>query len=243
MIKLYTWPTPNGYKVSIFLREAQLSYEAVPVNISRGDQFKAEFLELTPNNKIPVLVDAAPIKGSEPVVLFESGAILEYLADKTGLFLAPLGEPERYEALKWLYWQMAGLGPMLGQNHHFSSYAPEKIPYAIERYLNETRRLYTVLDHRLQSSEYVGGSEYGIADMAAYPWIVSHDKQGQRLEDYPSLKAWFDKLRARPAVLAAYEEGKRLRGDQGPTVSAASQTILFGQTGEHLKKTKPSGGA
>ncbi len=236
MIKLYTWPTPNGYKVSILLREAQIPYDAVPVNISRGDQFKEEFLKLTPNNKIPVLVDTSPMRGDKPIVLFESGAILEYLADKSGLFLAPFGEPERYESLKWLYWQMAGLGPMLGQNHHFSSYAPEKIPYAIERYLNETRRLYTVLDHRLESSPYVGGKDYSIADMAAYPWIVSHEKQGQRLEDYPSLKIWFDKLHARPAVRAAYEEGKSLRGDQGPTVTAGSQAILFGQTGEHLKK-------
>ncbi|MEO5667775.1 MAG: glutathione S-transferase N-terminal domain-containing protein [Bdellovibrionota bacterium] len=232
MIKLYTWPTPNGYKVAIFLRESQTSYEAIGVNISKGEQFQPEFLKLNPNNKIPALFDDAPSFGKASVALFESGCILEYLADKTGRFLAPLGTPERYETLQWLYWQMAGLGPMLGQNHHFSSYAPEKIPYAIDRYLNETKRLYTVLDHRLESSPYVSGKDYGIADMATYPWIVSHDKQGQKLEDYPHLKKWFDAIQTRPAVQAAYAEGSRLRGENGATVSDSSPQ-------EKLKKTNP----
>jgi len=236
MIKLYTWPTPNGYKVSIFLREAGIPYQAIPVSISRGEQFSPEFLRLTPNNKIPVLVDEAPSFAPAPVVLFESGCILEYLADKTGQFLAPIGSAARYETLKWLYWQMAGFGPMLGQNHHFSSYAPEKIPYAIKRYLDETRRLYTVLDHRLAESPYVGGQDYGIADMAVYPWVVSHDKQGQKLEDFPHIKNWFEGLRERPAVRDAYAEGNRLRGEQGATVSESSKAILFGQTGDHLRK-------
>jgi len=235
-MKLYTWPTPNGYKVAIFLREAGLPYEAIGVNISQGDQFKPEFLKLTPNNKIPVLVDESSEISSAPIVLFESGCILEYLADKTGQFLPAQGTPERYVALQWLYWQMAGLGPMLGQNHHFSSYAPEKIPYAIDRYMNETKRLYAVLDHQLEKSEYVAGKDYTIADMAVYPWIVSHPKQGQSLDDYPFVKAWFAKIKERPAVKAAYEEGSALRGKHGPTVNANSASILFGQKGEHLRK-------
>lgn len=235
-MKLYTWPTPNGYKVAIFLREAKIPYEAVGVNISQGDQFKPDFLKLTPNNKIPALFDDAPKISAEPVVLFESGCILEYLADKTGQFLAAIGTKERYLTLQWLYWQMAGLGPMLGQNHHFSSYAPEKIPYAIDRYMNETKRLYTVLDHQLEKSDYVSGKDYTIADMAIYPWIVAHPKQGQNLDDYPALKAWFAKIKERPAVVEAYEEGKALRGDYGPTVNTNSAALLFGQSGDHLRK-------
>jgi GST-like protein len=236
MIKLHTWPTPNGYKVSILLRELGLPYEAIRVNISEGEQFREEFLKLTPNNKIPVLVDDEPSFGGKPVVLFESGCILEYLADKSGRFLAPVGTHERYEALKWVYWQMACLGPMLGQNHHFVSYAPEKIPYAIERYLKETQRLYCVLDHRLAESEWIGGKDYGIADIACYPWIVNHAKQGQKLEDYPSLETWFEKIRERPAVKQAYLEGEKLRGDYGPTVNEKARAVLFGQSGDHLKK-------
>ncbi len=236
MYTLHTWPTPNSYKVTIFMREAGLSYDVRVVNISQGEQFRPEFLELNPNNKIPVLVDAEPLGQSAPLVLSESGCILEYLADKTGRFLAPAGDPLRYETLNWLYWQMAGLGPMLGQNHHFTQYAPEKIPYAIERYLKESQRLYSVLDHRLRGRRFVAGEELSIADMAIYPWIVPHEKQGLNLSDYPDLQRWFEAMKARPAVREAYAEGDLLRGSQGPTVNAASRQFLFGQDGQHLRK-------
>lgn len=228
MIDLYFWPTPNGYKVSIFLEEANLPYRLIPVAIGKGEQFKEEFLKISPNNRIPAIVDHQPKGFDGPFSLFESGAILFYLAEKTGLFLSD-SSSGRYRQMEWLFWQMAGLGPMLGQNHHFSHYAPERIPYAVDRYVNETHRLYSVANQRLKESEYLGGEEYGIADMAAYPWIVPYERQSQNLEEFPALKAWFFKIGARPAVKAAYEKGSALR--EGPTVTEEAKKFLFGQRG------------
>ena len=198
MIDLHYWPTPNGHKVTMFLEEVGLPYTIKPVNIGKGEQFNPDFLAIAPNNRMPAIVDHEPQGGGEPVSLFESGAILLYLAEKTGRFIAsdPRG---RAEVLQWLFWQMGGLGPMLGQNHHFSQYAPEKIPYAIERYVKETNRLYGVLDRRLADREFVAGPDYSIADMASYPWIVPWEKQGQNLDDFPNLKRWFTAIAERPA--------------------------------------------
>ncbi len=231
-IKLYSWPTPNSFKITIALREMGLPYEFHLLDISKGEQFSKDFLSLNPNNKIPVIVDPSGPEGKS-ITLSESGAILEYLADKTGSFLDP-PSLERYKTLQWLYWQMAGFGPMLGQNHHFSQYAPEKIPYAIERYLNETKRLYSVLNRQLSSNAFVSGEELSIADFACYPWVVPHGKQGINLSDFPSLKQWFEKLSKRQHVIAAYDEGARLK--QGnETVTEESRKFLFGQKGDHLK--------
>ncbi|MEM6449200.1 MAG: glutathione S-transferase N-terminal domain-containing protein [Cyanobacteria bacterium P01_D01_bin.105] len=201
MIDLYYWTTPNGHKISIFLEEAELAYSIKPINIGKGDQFAPDFLKISPNNRIPAIVD-----NDESISVFESGAILQYLADKTGKFL-PIQGVARYEVLQWLNWQMGGLGPILGQNHHFSRYAPEKIPYAIERYVKETARLYGVLNKQLEGREYIVG-DYSIADMACYPWIVPYAAQGQDLNDFPNLKRWFERVQARPAVQKAYEVAK-----------------------------------
>ena len=225
MIDLYYWTTPNGHKITIFLEEADLPYSIVPVNISKGEQFKPEFLRISPNNRIPAIIDNAP-GGGRPVNVFESGAILQYLAEKTGKFL-PKDLHGRVEVMQWLFWQMGGLGPMAGQNHHFGQYAPEKIPYAIERYVKETNRLYGVLDKRLADREFVAG-DYSIADMASYPWVVPYERQGQRLDDFPNLKRWFETIRARPAVMRAYELAKKINVQ--PTVSDESKSVLFGQT-------------
>lgn len=203
MIDLYYWTTPNGHKISLFLEEAGLPYSVHPVNIGQGEQFKPEFLKIAPNNRIPAIVDHQPADGGAPLSLFESGAILLYLAEKTGQFL-PKDLRGRQEALQWLFWQMGGLGPMAGQNHHFSQFAPEKIPYAIKRYVDETARLYGVLDRRLADREFVAGSEYSIADMAIYPWIVSHKWQSQDLENFPNLHRWFNRILDRPATTRAY---------------------------------------
>jgi len=226
VIDLHYWTTPNGHKITVFLEEAGLPYRIVPVNISKGEQFKPEFLRISPNNRIPAIVDDAPAGGGRPVSLFESGAILQYLAEKTGKFL-PKDLHGRVEVMQWLFWQMGGLGPMAGQNHHFGQYAPDKIPYAIERYVNETNRLYSVLDKRLGDREFVAG-DYSIADMASYPWIVPYERQGQRLDDFPNLKRWFETIRARPAVERAYELAKKINVQ--PTVSEESKSVLFGQT-------------
>ncbi len=227
MLELYYWPTPNGHKITLFLEEAGLDYVIRPVNIGKGEQFDPAFLEIAPNNRMPALVDNAPVDGGAPVSVFESGAILLYLAEKTGRFL-PGDLRGRVETLQWLFWQMAGLGPMLGQNHHFSGYAPEKIPYAIERYVNETRRLYGVLDRRLADHAFVAGNAYTIADMACYPWIVSHERQSMRLEDFPHLKRWYETIAARPATQRAYARGEPYRA-QSDTGSAEARRILFGQ--------------
>jgi len=202
MINLYYWTTPNGHKLTIFLEEAGLAYKLIPINISKGEQFAESFLKISPNNKIPAIVDMAPNDKGEPIAIFESGAILLYLADKTGQFI-PEGVRGRYEVMQWLFWQVAGLGPMAGQNHHFSNFAPEKIPYAIERYVKETTRLYTVLDKQLTGQQFIAG-QFSIADMACYPWIVPHEKQGQHLENFPNLEKWFHRIKARPAVQRAY---------------------------------------
>ncbi len=227
MIELYYWPTPNGHKITLFLEETGLDYTIKPVNIGKGEQFDPAFLRIAPNNRMPAIVDSAPADGGAPVSVFESGAILLYLAEKTRRFL-PADLRGRSETLQWLFWQMAGLGPMLGQNHHFSGYAPEKIPYAIERYVNETRRLYGVLDKRLADRPFVAGADYTIADMACYPWIVPYERQGMRLEDFPQLKRWFDAIAARPATQRAYARGEPYRG-HSDTSSEEARRILFGQ--------------
>ena len=235
MIDLYYWTTPNGHKITIFLEEAGLEYKIIPVQIAKGEQFKPEFLKISPNNRIPAIVDhqLAP-NTTEPIALFESGAILLYLAEKTQKFIGK-SLHQRTETLQWLFWQMAGLGPMLGQNHHFSQYAPEKIPYAIDRYLKETARLYAVLNHQLEGREFIT-REYSIADMACYPWIVSHEKQGQKLSDFPNIKKWFDNIAARPATLRAYEKGRAI--NTAPTVDEAAKKILFGQDASTVQTKK-----
>jgi len=227
MIKLFYWTTPNGHKITLFLEEAGVPYEIVPVNISKGEQFEADFLKVAPNNRIPAILDESPPQGGSPISVFESGAILLYLAEKTGQFL-PADPRGRAETLQWLFWQMGGLGPMAGQNHHFVHYAPEKIPYAIERYVKETNRLYGVMDKRLSDRPFLAGPSYTIADMAAYPWIVPHERQGQRLEDFPHLKRWFDAIKTRPATERAYEIARKI--NEQPTVTEESKALLFGQT-------------
>ena len=226
MIDLHYWPTPNGHKITIFLEETGLPYRIVPVHIGRGDQFKPEFLAISPNNRMPAIVDQDPGDGGAPISIFESGAILIYLAAKTGKYL-PRETRAWVDVLQWLFWQMAGLGPMAGQNHHFVGYAPEKLPYAIERYVNETARLYAVLDKRLQGRDFVAG-DYSIADMACYPWIVPHERQRQDLAEFPNLKRWFEAIRTRPAVVRAYEKGKAIATQ--PTVDDEARKFLFGQS-------------
>lgn len=225
MIELYYWTTPNGHKITIFLEETGLPYVIKPVNIGAGEQFKPEFLAISPNNRIPAIVDLAPADGGAPISVFESGAILQYLAEKTGRFL-PSDVRGRVEVMQWLFWQMGGLGPMAGQNHHFRQYAPEKIPYAIDRYVKETERLYGVLDERLASRPFVAG-EYSIADMACYPWIVPHENQGQNLAEFPNLARWFTSIRERPAVVRAYERANEVKA--GAVVDEAAKKVLFGQ--------------
>jgi GST-like protein len=228
MIELYYWPTPNGHKITMFLEESGLPYAIKPVNIGKGDQFEPAFLAISPNNRMPAIVDTEPADGQGPLSVFESGAILEYLAGKAGKFL-PTDTRARYAVLEWLYWQVGGLGPMLGQNHHFNRYAPEKIPYAIDRYVNETRRLYGVLNKRLDGRAYIAGDDYTIADMAAYPWTVSHEAQGMDLADFPHLKVWFDTIAARPATQRAYALGEPIRNGFDLTKDEEARKILFGQ--------------
>jgi GST-like protein len=225
MIDVFSWPTPNGHKVHILLEECGLPYQAHPVNISAGDQFKPDFLAISPNNKIPALTDPDGPDG-RPISLFESGAILLYLAGKTGRFL-PEGVRERYEVLQWLMFQMGGVGPMLGQNHHFRQYAPEKLPYAIDRYTNEARRLYGVIDRRLAASQWLGGKEYSIADVATWPWLRNWKNQGIELSEYPHLQAWFHAIEERPAV----QRGVKVLADlRKPITDEKSREILFGKT-------------
>jgi GST-like protein len=228
MIDLYYWGTPNGLKLKLFMEESGLPHRIIPVNIGKGEQFKPEFLAISPNNKIPALVDHEPVGGGEPLSLFESGAMLLYLAEKTGRFL-PADARGRAEVLQWLFWQVGGLGPMAGQNGHFVAYAPEPVPYAIERYVKETNRLYGVLDRRLADREFIAGNEYSIADMATYPWIVPHEPHGQDLEDFPHLKRWFEAIKARPATVRAYE-GVAPAYVVRNALSAEERRILFGQT-------------
>jgi len=230
MIDLYYWTTPNGHKITLFLEETGLPYQVRPINIGKGEQFQPEFLAIAPNNRIPAIVDHAPSDGGAPIAIFESGAILLYLAEKTGRFIAA-DLRGRTETLQWLFWQMGGLGPMAGQNHHFSQYAPERIPYAIERYIKETNRLYGVMDRRLADRTFLAGETYSIADMAAYPWVVSHDKQSQKLEDFPNLHRWFRAISDRPATQRAYAVAERVNPAPAPLDAAARQQ-LFGQTAQ-----------
>jgi GST-like protein len=234
MIDLYYWTTPNGHKITMFLEEVGLPYRIIPVNIGKGEQFTPNFLAVAPNNRIPAIVDNAPTGGGAPISVFESGAILLYLAEKTGKLL-PSDVRGRVAVIEWLFWQMAGLGPMAGQNHHFSGYAPEKIPYAIERYTKETNRLYGVLNKRLSDRPFVAGKEYSIADIACYPWIVPHERQGQKLEDFPHLKRWFEAIRERGATVRAYDKAKTINTE--PTVmSEESKRVLFGQTAASVQR-------
>jgi GSH-dependent disulfide-bond oxidoreductase len=226
MIDLHYWPTPNGHKVTLFLEETATPYEIKPVNIGTGEQFQPDFLRIAPNNRMPAIVDHAPADGGEPVSVFESGAILLYLADKTGRFGGE-GLRDRAEVLQWLMWQMGGLGPMLGQNHHFTRYAPEKVPYAIDRYVRETNRLYGVLNTRLADREFVAGADYTIADMASYPWILP-EAQGQDLANFPHLARWHAAIQARPATERAYAKGKAIQPEQAPMTEEAKK-VLFGQ--------------
>jgi GST-like protein len=226
MIELHYWTTPNGHKITMFLEEAGLDYKIVPVNIGKGEQFKPEFLAVSPNNRIPAILDRKPKDGGAPIPVFESGAILLYLAEKTGKFL-PADTRQRYDTIQWLFWQMGGLGPMSGQNNHFSHYANDKIPYAIDRYRNEVNRLYGVLNKKLAGRDFIAG-DYSIADMASYPWVVPYERQGQKIEDFPNLKRWFETIKARPATVRAYELAKTINTQ--PSVTEESKKILFGQT-------------
>ena len=228
MIELHYWTTPNGHKITIFLEETGLPYKIVPVNIGKGEQFKREFLTISPNNRIPAMIDHDPAGGGKPIPVFESGAMLLYLAEKTGKFI-PKDLRGRTETLEWLFWQMANLGPNSGQNNHFNNYAVDKIPYAMDRYRNEVNRLYGVLNQRLADRAYVAG-DYSIADMASYPWIVPYERQGQKLEDFPNVRRWFEAIRARPAVVRAYEKAKDVNPNMGGIRTAEERAILFGQT-------------
>ena len=230
MIDLHYWTTANGHKITMFLEESGLEYRIVPVNIGKGDQFKPEFLKIAPNNRIPALVDDQPKGGGKPIGIFESGAMLLYLAEKTGKFL-PADLYGRYDAIQWTFWQVGGLGPIAGQNHHFSGYADEKIPYAIERFVNETNRLYGVLNKRLADREFITG-DYSIADMACYPWAVHHKKQGQNIDDFPHLKRWLETVRDRPGTVRAYAKAREINPtyDQPVSRSPEQRKLLFGQT-------------
>lgn len=226
MIDLYYWTTPNGHKITIFLEEVGLPYNIIPINIGAGDQFQPEFLKISPNNRIPAIVDHEPTDGGEAISVFESGAILLYLAEKSGKLISQ-NLRDRTEVLQWLFWQMAGLGPMAGQNHHFNRYAPEKIEYAINRYVNETARLYAVLNKRLADREFIAG-DYSIADIAAYPWIVPHESQSQNLDNFPNLKRWFEAIKTRPAVIRAYEKAEAFK-NQALDIEK-SRNLLFNQS-------------
>ena len=234
MIDLYYWTTPNGHKITLLLEEAGLPYTVKPVNISKGEQFEPAFLKIAPNNRIPAIVDHAPADGGEPLSLFESGAILLYLADKLHQFI-PQDLRGRQACLQWLFWQMGGLGPMAGQNHHFVQYAPEKIPYAMDRYVKETARLYGVLNKQLSDGRaFICGDDYTIADMACYPWVVPHERQRQDLAQFPALSAWFARIGQRPATLRAYALAATI--NQAPTVDAnAPHAILFGQDAKTVR--------
>jgi GSH-dependent disulfide-bond oxidoreductase len=225
MIDVFSWPTPNGHKVHIMLEECGLAYRALPINIGAGDQFKAEFLAISPNNKIPAITDPQGPDG-KPISLFESGAILVYLAAKTGKFM-PESDRARYEVLEWLMFQMGSVGPMLGQAHHFRMYAPEKIPYAIDRYSNEAKRIYGVIDRRLAQSAWLAGAQYTIADIATFPWLRSWQNQGIVLSDFPHLETWFNRIAERPAVQRGVKVLAELRR---PITGDKEREVLFGKT-------------
>ncbi|MGH7246565.1 MAG: glutathione binding-like protein [Pseudomonadota bacterium] len=234
MIDVHYWTTPNGHKITIFLEEAGLEYKLIPVNIGKGEQFEQEFLAISPNNRIPAIVDRNPADGGKPISVFESGAILLYLAEKTGKFLAK-DLRGRNETFQWLFWQMGNLGPMAGQLNHFNNYAIEKLQYAVDRYRNEVNRLYGVMNKRLAHRSYLAG-DYSIADIACYPWIVPWQRQGHNLADFPSLKRWFEAIKARPAVVKAYEWTPKINPKQGGIRSAEERAILFGQTAASVER-------
>ena len=228
MIDLYYWPTPNGHKIRIFLEESGLPYKVIPVNITKGEQFTEEFLRISPNNRMPAIIDHDAVVPNKPLSIFESGAILLYLAEKTGQFLSQ-DLQARYATLQWLFWQMGGLGPMAGQNHHFSQFADQNtLTYAVDRYVRETSRLYGVLNKQLAHQEFIAG-DYSIADMACYPWIVPHEKQRQNLDDFPYLKDWFLRVQARPAVQLAYEKAKDIPVDSVLT-EEAKKILYYGKS-------------
>jgi GSH-dependent disulfide-bond oxidoreductase len=224
MINLYYWPTPNGHKITLFLEEAGLPYQITPIDIGAGDQFKPEFLAFSPNNRMPAIIDNAPADGGEKISVFESGAILLYLAEKTGQFLSKDMRQKKI-SMEWLFWQMGGFGPMLGQNHHFTRYAPEKIPYAIDRYQRETERLYGVLNRHLENREFIA-DQYSIADMACYPWAVAHDWHHVALENYPNVMRWHDAIKQRPAVIKAYALAEQYK--RPAEMTPEMKKILFG---------------
>jgi GSH-dependent disulfide-bond oxidoreductase len=235
MIELYYAPTPNGWKISIMLEELGLPYTVFPISIRNGDQFKPDFLKVSPNNRIPAIVDRAPADGGEPVTIFESGAILLYLAEKTGRFL-PSDLRSRFDVMQWLMWQMGGLGPMLGQHGHFALYATDKIPYAIARYRDEAARLYGVLDRQLgKTGAYVAG-DYSIADMACFPWTMTHKAQGFTLDDYPNIKRWYAQVRARPEVQKGLAVGKF---DKTP-MDEETRRNMFGEAAKQMQQETPS---
>jgi GST-like protein len=233
MIDLYYWTTPNGHKITIFLEETGLPYKIFPINIGKGEQFAKDFLAISPNNRIPAMIDHEPPGGGAPIPVFESGEMLLYLAEKAGKFLSK-DIRARTQVLEWLFWQMANLGPMSGQNNHFSRYAVEKLTYAMDRYRNEVNRLYGVLDRRLADRAYLAG-EYSIADMASYPWIVPHERQGQNIAEFPHLKRWLDAIAAREAVVRAYALVKDINPNQGGIRTAEERAILFGQTAASVR--------
>lgn len=226
MIELWYWPTPNGHKIAMMLEEAGIEYEVHPVNIGKGEQFDPKFLAFSPNNRMPAIIDRDPADGGEPITVFESGAILIYLANKVNAFNGGPDPRGKIAVVEWLMWQMAGLGPMLGQNHHFTRYAPEKVPYAIDRYVRETTRLYGVLDKRLEGREFIAG-DYSIADMACYPWILP-DIQGQDMADFPNIARWHAAIKARPATQRAYAKGKEVNPDMGAPMTEEQKKVLFG---------------
>ena len=232
MIDLYYWTTPNGHKITIALEELGLPYRIRPVNIGKGEQFEPAFLRISPNNRIPAIVDDAPADGQSPLSIFESGAILSYLAEKTGRLL-PAETRGKFEVLQWVFWQVGGLGPMAGQNHHFVQYAPEQIPYAVDRYVKETARLYRVMDTRLADRPYLAG-DYSIADIAAYPWVVPHEKQRMNLDDFPNLKRWFATIAQRPAVERAYALARQVNHPR--PYDAEAKKILFGHGADDQKR-------
>jgi GSH-dependent disulfide-bond oxidoreductase len=230
MIDVHYWPTPNGHKITMFLEEAEIPYTIMPVNIGKGEQFTPQFLAISPNNRMPAIVDHAPLERGSAISVFESGAILLYLAEKSERFI-PSDARGRVEVLQWLFWQVGGLGPMAGQNHHFNRHAPEKIPYAIERYVRETSRLYGVLNKRLADREFLGGA-YSIADIASYPWIVPYELQGQNLNDFPNLKRWFEAIKGRAATVRAYERGAAWSSNT--PMSEEARKVLFGQSAQSV---------
>ena len=226
-IDVYYWPTPNGWKVTILLEELGAPYNVIPVNIGKGEQFTPEFLKISPNNRMPAIVDHEPVGGGGPLAVFESGAIVEYLAEKYGKFL-PKDVRGKYEVLQWVYWQMGGLGPMSGQANHFRNYAADKIPYAINRYTDEVNRLYGVMNIQLADREYLAGA-YSIADMISWPWVVAYERMGQDLNEFPHLKRWFDTMKARPGVERGFAVGNELRQE----MSEEAKKVLFGQRARH----------